>query len=68
MMYDDDNDTAYYFQQRQRIIKTVVGRAVTGGKDPLSKNLRHMMGMERKGDRDDDRPQQPREHKDAPQP
>lgn len=66
-MYDDDG-SRYYFQQRQRIINTVIQRAVSGEKDPLSKDLRRMMGLERKGDRDGDKAQQPRKEKDAPQP
>jgi len=63
-MYDDDG-TAYYYRQRQRIIEAVIQRAVNGGDDKLSKDLRRMMGIKRKGDSKDK--SQQREQKDAPQ-
>ena len=60
------NDDGTYYSQQRQLIKALLRRAVSGGNDTVSRDLRQMMGLERKGDRDGDKAHQPRKEKDAP--
>ena len=58
-------DEEYYFARRKRTLETVI-RAAVNGEDDTAKDLRCMLGLDRKEDRNGDKPQQPREQENAP--